>query len=197
MFSDKKLFRYVTNKLGPFLILATNLLNFQNPRFLYKYKNFICRVCGINIGKEVLLSSGFKCLYPSNITLQDNVSIGHDNSIWAFNRVVIGKYTHTAKDLLIISGSHENDSFSPKECNQEVIIGQGCWIGVRVTILGGVKIGKGCIIGACSLVNKDIPDWSIAVGVPAKVIKKREPAVEITSPLKNYSPEDLEDLFLV
>ena len=57
------------------------------------------------------------------------------------------------------------------EFKGEVIIGENSWIGENVSIVGA-KIGKHCVIGANSFVNKDIPDYSIAVGTPAKVIKK-------------------------
>ncbi len=53
---------------------------------------------------------------------------------------------------------------------REVIIGENTFIGQRCTILPGVTIGNNCIIGACSLVNKDIPDNSVAAGIPAKVL---------------------------
>jgi acetyltransferase-like isoleucine patch superfamily enzyme len=58
--------------------------------------------------------------------------------------------------------------------------------------LGGVKIGKGCIIGAGSLVNKNIPDFSIAVGVPAKRVKKREPAQKVLNPFGWYDISELD-----
>ncbi len=54
-----------------------------------------------------------------------------------------------------------------------ISIGEGTWIGASATILDGVSIGRGCVIGAGSLVTANIPDYSIAVGVPAKVIRIR------------------------
>lgn len=54
-----------------------------------------------------------------------------------------------------------------------ITIGDDCWIGANVTILDGSHIGKGCVIGACSLVNGHIPEYSVAAGVPARVVKSR------------------------
>ena len=51
-------------------------------------------------------------------------------------------------------------------------IGDGSWLGTHVVIAGNVKIGKHCVIGANSVVTKDIPDYCVAVGIPAKIIKK-------------------------
>lgn len=52
-----------------------------------------------------------------------------------------------------------------------ISIGAGTWIGTNVAIVGNISIGKNCVIGANSVVTKDIPDYSVAVGIPAKVIK--------------------------
>ena len=56
----------------------------------------------------------------------------------------------------------------------DINIGKGCYIGINVTIMPGVHIGEGAVIGSCALVTKDIPAWTIAAGVPAKVIKNVE-----------------------
>lgn len=55
---------------------------------------------------------------------------------------------------------------------QKVSIGEGSYIGINVVIVGNVKIGKHCVIGANSVVTKDVPDYCVAVGSPARVIKK-------------------------
>lgn len=56
--------------------------------------------------------------------------------------------------------------------HNEIIIGDGSWIGTNSVISGDVHIGKHCVIGANSVVIKDIPDYCVAVGTPAKVVKK-------------------------
>ena len=55
-----------------------------------------------------------------------------------------------------------------------VVIGDDVWIGARVCILPGVTIGQGAVIGACAVVSKDVPAYSVAVGNPARVVKKRK-----------------------
>lgn len=58
--------------------------------------------------------------------------------------------------------------------NQKVTIGDDAWIGTRVIILPGVSVGKGAIIGAGAVVTKDVPEYAVVAGVPAKVIKYRK-----------------------
>ena len=83
-----------------------------------------------------------------------------------------------ASNVLIASENHGMDPecgipYMDQELSSSpVSIGDGCWIGERVTVLPGVSIGAGAIIGAASVVSKDIPAHSIALGSPAKVVKK-------------------------
>ena len=147
-------------------------------------------LAGLRVEDPVFIDHGFRYIGPSNITIERFVSLGHDNYFWAFTPVRIGHHTMTAKDLLIISASHDVASFEPMP-GQAVDIGPGCWIGARVTILGGVKVGRGCVIGAGSLVRDSIPDFSIAAGVPAKVIRQRQPADMIWSQFGRYPLAEL------
>ena len=78
----------------------------------------------------------------------------------------------------IYAATHETEVQSRRdniEFAREVTIGDDCWIGGNVIILPGVTIGKGCTIGAGSVVTKDIPEYSVAIGSPAKVVKKVKP----------------------
>lgn len=78
----------------------------------------------------------------------------------------------------IFAATHETEVQSRRdnvEYAREVKIGDDCWIGGHVTILPGVTIGQGCTIGSDSIVTKDVPEWSVAMGVPARVVKKVTP----------------------
>lgn len=140
---------------------------------------------------NIFIDYGFDCYAPQNISFGKNVSLGHYNKIWAFDKVTIGNYVQTAIGLTIVAGSHEKDTYKPKK-NQQVVIGSGCWIGANVTIIGGVIIGKGCIVGAGSVVNKNVADFSIVVGVPAKVINSRKCAQKVLNPFGWYDISELD-----
>lgn len=174
-----------------FLIQLANVLPVFHSGISTRIKNSLLRSTELRIGTPVFIDHGFRCICPKNIVIESNVSLGHDNHLWAFTPITIGHHTITAKDLLIISASHDVNSYEPLD-NQDVVIGPGCWIGARVTILGGVTIGKGCVIGAGAVVKDSIPDWSIAVGIPAKVISKRDPTEKIWNHFGSYSVEELE-----
>lgn len=112
----------------------------------------------IRIGKNCYIGSYFTILNASSVVLGDDVLVA--------SHVLISSENHGMDPESELSYAAQPLLSSP------VTIGDGCWIGEKVCILPGVNIGKKCIIGAGSVVTKSIPDYSIAVGNPAKVIKK-------------------------
>lgn len=114
------------------------------------------------------------------LTIGDNVSLGEYSHITCADRIVIGDNLLTGRFVLITDNGHgssiaEEVNIPPLKrrifSKGPVIIGKNVWIGDKATVLPGVKIGDGAIIGANSVVTKDIPANSIAVGNPAKVVK--------------------------
>lgn len=118
-----------------------------------------------------------KVAVTPHIIIGDNCYFGSYNSFLAGGNITIGNGVLMASNILITSENHSTNPESneyymdqPLIC-ADVTIDEGCWIGEKVCILPGVHIGKKSIIGAGSVVTKSIPDYSIAVGNPAKVIK--------------------------
>lgn len=134
----------------------------------------------IVIGNNVIIND-FGWLYThdngSYLSINCGSRIGHFTHIVCKNKVVIGKNVLVADKVYISDSYHGYEDIEqpilqqPIKSKGEVYIGENSWIGENVSVLS-CKIGKHCIIGANSVVNKDIPDYSIAVGAPAKVIKK-------------------------
>ena len=115
-----------------------------------------------------------------HLIIGDNVSLGEYSHITCANKVTIGNGVLTGRFVLITDNSHGNNTKEVADIaplareihsNGPVCIGENVWIGDKVTILPNITIGKGCIIAANAVVTKDIPEYSIAAGVPAKVIK--------------------------
>ena len=128
----------------------------------------------VRIGRMSRLSS----YEGGRISIEDNCYIGQFFTVLAGGNVTIKRNTLIASFVAVVG---ENHSMNPEAgigygkqrlIKQDVEIGENCWIGEKVMILPGVTVGNWCIIGAGSVVNKSIPAYSIAVGNPAKVIKR-------------------------
>ncbi len=105
----------------------------------------------------------------------------HSNGLRITGRgnVQIGKYFHSGTNCKIMLGSHDYDNgeaipYGNKYNIKEVIIGDFVWFGSDVTICGNIKIGTGAIIAMGAVVVKDVPDFAIVGGNPAKIIKYRD-----------------------
>lgn len=113
-----------------------------------------------------------------SLKIGNDCYIGQRNSFLVGADIIIGDKVLMASDICITSENHGDNPIDKKGYGGQalklnpVFIEEGCWIGEKVTILPGVKIGKKSIIGAGSVVTKDIPSYCIAVGNPAIVIKR-------------------------
>lgn len=119
----------------------------------------------------------------AEIHIGNGCSIGHFNEIYSTKSIIIEDKVLTADRVYISDNLHGYiNPFVPiidqpiKQVST-VKIGEGSWLGVGVAVIGA-NIGKHCVIGSNAVVTKDIPDYSVAVGVPAKVIKRYNFATE-------------------
>ncbi|KAF7169545.1 hypothetical protein CNMCM5623_002205 [Aspergillus felis] len=114
--------------------------------------------------------------YGCNISVGDGFYANFNLTVLDCGLVTVGNNVDIGPNVNIITGEHETKIEARRthrgmEFTREVIIGDDCWIGANVTILAGVTIGSGCSIGAGSVVKRDIPPYSIAVGSPARVTR--------------------------
>ena len=115
------------------------------------------------------------------LTIGNNCSIGEYSHITCANKVTIGNGVLTGRFILITDNSHGASNIEEMDIpplsrrivsKGEVTIKDNVWIGVKATILPGVTIGRGAIIAANAVVTKDVPDYAIAAGIPAKIVKQ-------------------------
>jgi acetyltransferase-like isoleucine patch superfamily enzyme len=112
----------------------------------------------------------------ASLRIGNNCVFGYNNHITSVGNVEIGDFVLTANNVYISDNVHSFENIDipimlqPILFKSPVFIGSGTWIGENVSIIGA-SVGRNCVIGANSVVTKNIPDYSVAVGVPAKVIK--------------------------
>lgn len=133
------------------------------------------------IGKSSKVHATVVLRQAERIEIGEHCLINHNNVLQAGKKtahIIIGNYVHTGANVMIIAFNHAFDNIETPTILQDyydadVIIEDDVWIGGGAIILAGVTIGKGSIIAGGAVVNRDIPSYSIAGGIPAKVIKQR------------------------
>lgn len=149
----------------------------RGGRFAKWLRATCCRQFLSHVGKEANIESGAE-FSSLDVAIGDYSGIGIRCHV--YGAVILGNHVMMGPDCDIHSGSHRFDRTDIPMDQQgfvdtePVVIGNDVWIGSRVTILPAVKIGDGAIVGAASVVTKDVPPYAIAVGNPAVVKKYRK-----------------------
>lgn len=130
---------------------------------------------GVFIGRNTILSCK-----NGDIVLGDKVNMGFNSEIFSGSRVVLGDRVLVAAYCYFIGGGYDSSDPDVATTDRERVsygidVGEDSWFGAGAKVLDGRKIGRGCIIGAGAVVNSDIEEYAVAVGVPAKVVKHRRP----------------------
>lgn len=146
-------------------------VSFFSRKIRYCLAKKFCRY----VGKNVNFEKG--AIFSSSLSVGDNSGIGINSSLQG--RITIGNNVMMGPEVWIYTRNHKHDSIDIPMIEQgfeeekEVTICDDVWIGSRVTILPGITIGKGAIIGAGSVVTKNVSDYTIVAGNPARVVKIR------------------------
>lgn len=165
-------------------------LFYKHKLGLFCWSSFIGKPLRIDGGKNIFIGRNVSIKYRSwiastpltgedrsQLIFEDGCVIGHFNHIYATKSIILHKDVLTADKVYISDNLHGYEDLDipikdqPVLQNGTVEIGEGSWLGENVCVIGA-KIGRHCVIGANSVVTKNIPDYCVAVGAPARVIKK-------------------------
>jgi len=122
------------------------------------------------IGENSVVNNQLTVVVPKNVTIGSGVTVMNGALMMAAGGITIEDNVMIAANVQLISNNHDPYDRQILTC-KPVLIKYGAWVGAGATILPGVTVGKYAIIGANSVVNKDIPDYAVAVGSPAKFVK--------------------------
>lgn len=137
-------------------------------------RRFAMRLGGAKIGNGSSVHMGCRFFSLKNVEIGRDTIIGQDIFIDGRDTVIIGNHVDIASSVMIYNSEHDVNDENFLATNEPVEIGDYVFIGPRVIILPGVKIGRGAIIAAGAVVTKDVPEFTIAGGVPAKEIGERK-----------------------
>lgn len=129
---------------------------------------------GMKINGNVMFYEEYHIRNPKGITIEDGVSIGPKVLLDGRKGLHIGKSAVIAYEAIIWTLNHDYNDINFCGKGAPVEIGEYAWICSRSIILPGIKIGKGAVVASGAIVTKDVPDYAIVAGIPAKVIGQRE-----------------------
>jgi acetyltransferase-like isoleucine patch superfamily enzyme len=136
---------------------------------LFFYRKFM--VFNIGEGSSIFMGCKFDC--AKGLTIGINSVINARCRLDSRGGLLIGDNVSISEEVIILTADHDMDTPNFAGRNKNVIIGDYVWIGTRAMILPGVNIGKGAVVAAGSVVTKNVNDFEVVGGIPAKFIKKR------------------------
>lgn len=129
-------------------------------------------------GRRVRIYGDFTVVHPKNVKIGRDCGINHDVFILGYTRVEIGDRVTLSSRVMLIDSGLELRGFaevqSPAHFASFVVIEDGAWIGAGAIVLPGVRVGRKSVVGAGSVVTRDVPDFSIVAGNPARIIGRTD-----------------------
>jgi len=165
--------------------ISTIMLEFDNMVLRYvgcipihEVRRFFYRIAGMKIGGGSSIHMGAVFYDAANIQIGEDSIIGENAVLDGRDLLTIGDHVDIASEVMVYNSEHNINSDNFAKVEEVVLapveIGDYVFIGPRAIILPGVKIGKGAVVGAGAVVTKNVEDFAIVGGVPAKVIGERK-----------------------
>jgi len=173
--SIKQAFPKVLNRLANYwLDFKLMLLRFVGHIPSHTIRNVKYRLFGIKIGKGSTFHMWANFFNPKNITIGEDTIIGDHAFLDGREKLRIGNHVDIASSVMIFNSEHDLSKEDFSAVSAPVEISDYVFIGPRVTIMPGVKIGRGAVVAGGAVVTKDVGQFTIVGGVPAKVIGERK-----------------------
>jgi maltose O-acetyltransferase len=137
-------------------------------------RRFFYRLSGVRIGSGSTIHTGAKFYNPGNISIGKDTIVGEGAVLDGRSKLVIGDHVDIASEVMIYNSQHDLASADFHAVSEPVVIKDYVFIGPRAIILPGVTIGRGAVVAAGAVVTKDVNEFEIVGGVPAKAIGERK-----------------------
>jgi putative colanic acid biosynthesis acetyltransferase WcaF len=164
----------LANRIARFAwgVVAYTVFRFS-PRPFHRWRALILRLFGAKVGKGVHVYPGAQIWAPWNLNLADDVGVGDGATLYSQAKISIGRRSVISQGAHLCTGTHDYTQPGSPLVARPIIIGSQVWIAAEVFVHPGITVGDGCVVGARSVVTRDMPEWTVCAGHPCVPIKPR------------------------
>lgn len=145
-----------------------------SPKPLHAWRALLLRCFGAKVGRAVHVYPRVTIWAPWNLELHDECGIANGVELYSQGKITVGKRAVISQGSYICTGTHDYTLKGFPLYTKPIVIKENAWVAAQVFVHPGVIIGEGTVIGARSVVTKDMPDWMVCAGFPCKPLTNRE-----------------------
>lgn len=163
------------NRLGRLVWSFFYVIFFKySPKPLHNYRSFVLRAFGAKVGKGVHVYPKVSIWAPWNLDLKDECGVANGVDLYSQGKITLGYRSIISQRVFLCAGTHDYTKVGHPLITAPINIGDHVWVAAEAFIHPGITIGEGAVIGARSVVTKDMPGWMVCAGHPCKPIKDRK-----------------------
>lgn len=153
--------------------LAWGLFCVWTPKPLYPWRLIWLRLFGCTIHGMPFVHQRARIQIPWHLTLHEGCSVGDRANLYSLGAIELGPRCVIAQEAYLCTGTHDFDDPTKTLLTASITVGTDAFVGARAFVMPGIRIGDGAIVGACSLVTRDVADGTVVAGSPARPLRSR------------------------
>ncbi len=154
-------------------ILTYWLLFRPSPKPLAGWRRALLRLFGAQMSPTAFVASGARINRPWNLRMDSGASLASGAEAYALGSIHLGPRCTIAQEAFLCTGTHDLEDPKAPLVVGHIEVGPDVFVGARAIILPGVHLSEGCVVGAGSVVPRDVSPWTVVVGNPARAVRER------------------------
>lgn len=142
-----------------------------SPRPAHAWRRLLLRVFGAEIGPDVHIYPHARIWAPWNLVARRASAVADDAEVYNPSRIELGEYSVVSQGAYLCGASHDYRAQSFPLITAPIVVGPHAWVAARAIVQMGVTIGEGCVVGAGSVVTRDMPAWTVCAGNPCRPLR--------------------------